>query len=96
MHKLGQRARGGFRSSTGKAGEASEHGVCLLEPDIGKVTAVTGVPAERRSAKLRGLIDQEEDELERVRQAYEVELGRRREGDRGVTSVERAEEANIG
>jgi len=64
--------------------------VRLLEPDVGKVGAVPGVPAQRRPTKPPGLIDQQQHELKRVREAHEVELGRGGERDRRVASVKRA------
>ena len=54
--------------------------MCLLEPDVGNVAAVAGVPAQRRPSEPLRVVDQEEDELEGVREADEVELGRGRAG----------------
>jgi len=65
----------------------------LLKADIRKLAAVARVPAQRRASKPRGLVDQEQDDLERIGQAHEVELGGRREGDRGVPGVEGAAKA---
>jgi hypothetical protein len=50
MDERGKGSGGSLRPSTGKAGEASEHGVSLLEPDVGKVAAVAGV--QRSAARL--------------------------------------------
>jgi hypothetical protein len=47
----------------------------LLEPHIRNLGAVAGVPAKRRPAELSRVVDQEQDELERVREVDEVELG---------------------
>ena len=57
MDELGQRARGSLRPSTRTAGQTREHSLSLLEPHIGKVAGVPGVPAERRAPKPRGLVD---------------------------------------
>jgi hypothetical protein len=67
----------------------------FLETDVGKIAAIPGVPAERRPPELRGLVHQEEDELERVGQAHEVEFCGRGEGDRRIARVERATQAPI-
>jgi hypothetical protein len=96
VNELGQRARGGFRPATCQAGKARKHGLCLLESDVRQVAAVAGMPSERRPPELPRLIDQEQDELERVRQAHEFELGRRRKGDRRVPGIECAAKATIG
>ena len=69
-----------------EAGKASEHGVGLLESHIWNVGAVAGVPAQRRPAEPPWLVDQEEHELERVREADEVKL--RRGGERTVAFCE--------
>jgi hypothetical protein len=81
MDELGERARGGFRPATCQASQARKHGLCLLESHVGHIGAVAGMPAERRPPEPPRLIDQEQNELERVRQAHEVELGRRRDGN---------------
>ena len=47
----------------------------LLEPDVWNLGAVAGVPAKRRPSGPSGAVDQEQDELERVGEADEVELG---------------------
>ena len=57
MDELGQCTRRGLRSSTRQAGEAREHGLSLLEPDVGNVTAVPRVPAQGRSPELARLVD---------------------------------------
>ena len=59
----------------------------LLKPDGSDLAAVPRVPAQGRSPELARLIDQEQDELECVRQTDKIQLGRRREGDRRVPSV---------
>jgi hypothetical protein len=64
--------------------------VCLFEPDFGQVTAVPGVPPERRVSEPARLIDQEQDDLEGVRKADVVKFCRRREGNRCVTCIEGA------
>jgi hypothetical protein len=46
------------------------------------------MPSKRRSTEPSRVVDEKQDELEGVREAYEVELGCRRERDRGVTGVE--------
>ena len=53
----------------------------LLEPHIRNLGAVAGVPAKRRPAELSRVLDQEQNELERVREVDEVELGCRRQRD---------------
>ena len=68
----------------------------FLEPDVADLVAVTGVPAERRAPEAAGIVDQEQDELERVREADEVELGRRGERQRRVPRVERPAELCVG
>jgi hypothetical protein len=67
----------------------------LLKSDVGEVRAVAGVPAQRGSPEHRGLIDQEEDDLESVREADKVELRRSGEGNRRVTAVERPAETSV-
>jgi hypothetical protein len=84
VNELGQ---GGSRSlgpSTRQAGQAAQDGVRLLEADIGQLATVAGVPAQRSSPKPPRVVDEEEDELERIREADEVELGCRRGRDRRV------------
>ena len=46
----------------------------FLEPDVADLVAVAGVPAQGRAPEAAGVFDQEQDELERVREADEVEL----------------------
>ena len=96
MDELGQRRRRSLRSAPSQAGQAGEHGVRLLEPNVRNLGAVAGVPAQRRPPEPLGVVDQEEDELEGVREADEVELGGRGERDRWVAAVERAAEAAVG
>jgi hypothetical protein len=50
----------------------------------------------RRVRRCSRSFDQEEDELERVREAHEVKLGGGGEGDGGVAGVEGAAEAGVG
>lgn len=54
------------------------------------------MPAERRSPEPLRVVDQEEHELERVREAYEVELGRCGERHGRVVRVDGAAEAGVG
>ena len=68
----------------------------LLEPDVWNLGAVAGVPAKRRPPEPSGVVDHEEDELERVREADEVKLGRRSERHGRVVRVEGAAEAGVG
>ena len=96
MNELGQRSRRRLRPSARQAGQAGEHGVGLLEPNVRNLGAVAGVPAERRPPEPPRVVDQEQDELERVRKADEVELGRRRERHGRVLRVEGAAEAGVG
>ena len=48
MDELGQRGRRRLRPSAREAGQAREHRVRLLEPDVRDLGAVAGVPAKRR------------------------------------------------
>ena len=68
----------------------------FLEPDVADLVAVAGVPAERRAPEAAGVFDEEQDELERVREADEVELRRGGERQGGVARVERAAELCVG
>jgi len=95
MNELGQRARRRFRPSTCEAGEAREHRVCLLKPDVRQVAAVAGMPLERRPAKPLRVVDQEQHEFEGVGKADVVELGSRGEGDHRVAGVESSAEATV-
>jgi len=54
------------------------------------------VPAKGCSPELAWLVDQQQDELESVRKADEVKLGRRGKGDRRVAAIKRAAEAGVG
>ena len=47
----------------------------LLESHVRHLAAAAGVPTQRSPPKPFRVIDQEEDELERVREADEVDLG---------------------
>jgi len=67
----------------------------LLETDVGELAAVPRVPAQRRAAEPSRIVDQEEDELERVREADIVQLSGRGERVRWVPAVERAAVAGI-
>ena len=96
MDEFGQRSRRGLRPPPREAGQAREHGVRLLEPDIRDLGAVAGVPAKRRPLEPSRVVDQEEDEFQRVREADEVELGCRRQSHRRVPRVEGAAEAGVG
>jgi hypothetical protein len=75
MDELGQCRGCRLRSSTREAGQARQHGVRLLEADIADLAAVAGVPAKRCPPKPLRVVDHEENELERVRETDEVELG---------------------
>jgi hypothetical protein len=68
----------------------------LLEPDVRNLGALAGVPAERCPPEPSRVVDQEEDELERVGEADEVELGRCGERHGRVVGVEGAAEAGVG
>ncbi len=70
--------------------------MCLLEPDVRHLGAVAGVPAKRSAPEPLRVVDQEEDEFERVREADEVELGRCGERHGRVLRVEGAAEAGVG
>jgi hypothetical protein len=61
-----------------------------------KVPAIARVPAERRPPEPPGLIDQEKDDLEGVREADVVEFCRCGEGDRRIAGVESSAEATVG
>ena len=96
MDELGEGGGGRLRTAPGKAREAREDGVRLLEADVGELTAVAGVPAQRRPPEPPRVLDEEEHDLERVGEADPVELSRGREGRRGATCVERAAEPSVG
>jgi hypothetical protein len=70
--------------------------VGLLKPDVRDLSAVAGVPAKRGPPEPPRLVDQEEDELERVREAHKVKLGSGGECDRRVAAIQRAAEAAVG
>ena len=57
---------------------------------------MAGVPAQRRPPEPSRIVDQEENKLERVRQAHDIELGCRGERNGRVPRVERAAEAGVG
>jgi hypothetical protein len=44
---------------TREASETPEHGMCLLEPDVGDLGAVAGVPAKRRPSELPRVVNKE-------------------------------------
>jgi hypothetical protein len=77
MNKLSECGCRRLRPPPRQAGQAGQHGVGLLKANIGDLAAVTGVPTKRGSAESPGIVDQEQDELERVREANEVEFGGR-------------------
>jgi hypothetical protein len=96
VDEIGERMSGRLRSRTPERREECEHGLRFGEVDA-ELVAVPGMPAERRTAEPVGLgIEEQQDELESVRQAHVVQIGRRGEGDRGVAGVERAAEATVG
>jgi hypothetical protein len=68
-NKLGKSRYRGLRSPTRQPREAGEHGLCFLEPDVGHLAAVAAVPAERGPPEFAGLVDEEKNQLEGVRQA---------------------------
>ena len=96
MDELGQGSCRRLWPSARQAGQTCEHGVGLLEPHILNLGAVAGVPAQRRPPEPAGVVDQEKDELERVREADEIELGSRRQRHGCVLRVEGAAEAGVG
>jgi len=67
-----------------------------LEPDVSDLAAAPGVPAQRRAAEPPRLIDQEQDKLERVREADKSSSAARGESDRRVAGVESSAEATVG
>lgn len=75
MDELGQRGRRSLRPPTPQAGQACEDGMRLLEPDVRDLAAIAGVPAEGGAAEPSRVVDQEQDELERVGEDDEVKLG---------------------
>ena len=96
MRELGQGGRRGLGPPTRKAGQAREHRVGLFEPDVLNLPAVPRMPAERGPPELPRLVHEQEHELQGVRKADEVELGRRRERDRRVATVERSTKTAVG
>jgi hypothetical protein len=73
MDELGQRGCRCPRPSTRQASQAREHGLGLLKADVRDLAAVPSVPAKRRPAESPTIVDQEQDELKRVREADEVD-----------------------
>ena len=65
--KLGQRSRRRLGASSREAGQAREHGVRLLEPNVRDLGAVARVPPQPRAPEPPRIVHQQEDELERVR-----------------------------
>ena len=76
VDELGKGRRRRLRSSTRQAGQTGEHDLRLLEPNVRHLAAIASMPAKRRPPEPPGVVDQQQDELERVREADEVELGR--------------------
>jgi hypothetical protein len=70
--------------------------VGFLESYVRNLGAVAGVPAKCRTAKPLRVVDEEQNELERVRETDEVELRCRRQGHGRVVRVESAAEAGVG
>ena len=82
VNEPGERGRGRLGPPTRQTSQTSEHGVGLLEPNVLDLGAVAGMPAQRRPPKPPRIVDQEQNELEGVRKADEVELGCGGERDR--------------
>ena len=95
-NKRPKRSGRSLRSSPRQAGQAGEHRLCFLEPDVRNLSAIAGVPAQRRPPEPSRVVDQEQDELEGVWEADEVELSGRSQGNRWVAGVEGAAEAAVG
>ena len=96
MDELGQSSRRRLRTTAGQPGQTRQCRVRFVEADIRNLGAVASVPAKPRPPEPSRVVDQEQDELERVRQADEVQLGRRCKRDSGVAGVEGAAEAGVG
>src|SRR3954463_1008677 len=92
--KLGQ-------SRSGKAvhrdhSEEGEHGQALAQVDVRDLLRKADVPASRRPLEfLRLTVGEEQRELERLREANELELRRGRESLRDVRAVEGSAEAHV-
>lgn len=56
---------------------------------------MTGRASVGRSPELAQFADEEQDDLEGVREAHIVELGRRGEGNRRIAGVERSADATV-
>ena len=69
MNGLRERGHRGSRPATSQAGQKGEHGERLLESNVLNLAAVPRVPSQRRPPEPPGLIDQQEDDLEGVREA---------------------------
>ena len=95
MDKRGKRLGSCLRLTPCEARQAGKHDLRLLKPHVADLGAVARVPAQRCPPEPPGVVDQEQDELERVRQSHVVEVGRGCERDRRVAAVERAAEASV-
>ena len=88
MDEIGERVRVRLRSSSSQPGQARQDGLGLDEVDVRDLTAVPAVPAQSRPLEPRRFsFEQEQDELEGVRQANMSEVGRRGKRDPCVSAV---------
>ena len=97
MDEIGERVSGRLRSSAPKPRQTRQNGLRLGEVDVPDLVAIPPVPTKRRPLEPRRLgFEQEQDELECVRQADVPEIGRRGKRDPGVPGVERPAQAVVG
>lgn len=95
MNEVGERVSGRLRSRTAEHSEKGKHSLGFGEVDA-QLGAIPGVPAERRATEPVGFgVEEQQDELEGLRQPDVIQLSGGRERDRGVASVERAAEAPV-
>lgn len=96
VHLPGSRAGGRLWPRTAESREKREHGLGFGEVDA-LLIAIAGVPAKRRAVEpVRLRVEEQQDELERVRQADVIQFRGRRERGRRVAGVERAANAAVG
>jgi hypothetical protein len=73
----------------------SGSGCASFGPDVRWIAAIPRMPAERGAPETSRIVDQEQDELQRVRKVDELKLRGRGERDVRVAAVECAAEATV-
>jgi hypothetical protein len=97
VDEIGEGVSGRLGPSSSQARQAGENSLRLDEVDVPDLTAIPPVPAKGCTLEPRRLrVEQEQDELERIRQPDVPEVRRGGKGNPRVPGVERTTEAAVG